>query len=340
MYGKIQRAMILRKSQRRLIAGVATCAALGALSMVAGNVTDIPPVLLALVAGAVLAHRTDVVPLAEGVNFTVRTILRIGIALIGVRLSAAQISELGLSTVLMAAGGVFLMLTAGTLVAMAFGLPRGRSILSAGAVGICGASAALAISTVLPRNPAQERYTVTTVALVTALSTVAMLVYPLIGRLLDFNQLEAGIFFGASIHDVTQVAGAGAMVSPATAAAAVATKLVRISCLAPAVAAILFLASRRGTCVVDAGAPPVVPLFLVGFAVIATAANLGLLTAVQRGFLSDAATFCLVAATAALGMKTSLRLLVAEGWRPLAAMVAQTCLLAAYVIGCIYLFQI
>ncbi|EQB03081.1 YeiH family protein, partial [Sphingobium sp. HDIP04] len=222
------------------VSGVVICAAIAWLSMLAGNATGIPPVLLALIVGAALAHRFDVDPLGEGVNFTVRTILRTGIALIGVRLSVAQIAELGISTVLVAAGGVLLMLSAGTVIAMAFGLPRGRSILSAGAVGICGASAALAISTVLPPHPAQERQTVTTVALVTALSTAAMLIYPLIGRMLGLGQLETGIFFGASIHDVTQVAGAGAMVSPATTTAAVATKLVRVSCLAPVVAAILF----------------------------------------------------------------------------------------------------
>ncbi|WP_031293375.1 putative sulfate exporter family transporter, partial [Sphingobium sp. HDIP04] len=89
----------------------------------------------------------------------------------------------------------------------------------------------------------------------------------------------------------------------------------------------------------DAGAPPAIPVFLVGFALIAAAANFGLLPPPLRGFLSASATFCLVAATAALGMKTSLRLLLAEGWRPLAAMTAQTLLLAAYVIGCIFLFK-
>ncbi|NYI23597.1 YeiH family protein [Sphingobium indicum] len=339
MHNPVLRQRLHFGPRQLAVSGVVICAAIAWLSMLAGNATGIPPVLLALIAGAALAHRFDVAPLGEGVNFTVRTILRAGIALIGVRLSVAQIAELGISTVLVAAGGVLLMLSAGTVIAMAFGLPRGRSILSAGAVGICGASAALAISTVLPPHPAQERQTVTTVALVTALSTAAMLIYPLIGRMLGLGQLETGIFFGASIHDVTQVAGAGAMVSPATTTAAVATKLVRVSCLAPVVAAILFLGARRGVAAADAGAPPAIPVFLVGFALIAAAANFGLLPPALRGFLSASATFCLVAATAALGMKTSLRLLLAEGWRPLAAMTAQTLLLAAYVIGCIFLFK-
>lgn len=308
--------------------------------MLVGEVAALPPVLLALVAGAAIAHRANVAPLAEGIDFTVRTILRIGIALIGVRLSVAQIAELGVSTVLVAVGGVALMLTAGTLIAMALGLSRSRSILSAGAVGICGASAALALSSVLPRHKNGERQAVATVALVTALSTIAMLVYPVIGRLLELGPIEAGIFFGASIHDVTQVAGAGAMISSEATTAAVAAKLVRVFCLAPVVAAVLLFSAHRSDSARDGSAPPLIPFFLVGFLLIAAAANLDLIGTALRGSISNAATFCLVAATAALGMKTSLGALLGEGWRPVAAMIAQTILLAAYVLGCIFLFNL
>jgi uncharacterized integral membrane protein (TIGR00698 family) len=230
------------------------------------------------------------------------------------------------------------MLSMGTLMAMAFGLPRSRSLLSAGAVGICGASAALAISTVLPHREAQERQTATTVALVTVLSTAAMLLYPLLGRFLSLGPLEAGIFFGAAIHDVTQVAGAGAMISSDAATAAIATKLVRVACLAPVVAAIAMIGARYATSSHRGATPPPVPFFLVGFALVAAAANLGLLSEAFRHFLSEAATFCLVAATAALGIKTSLRQILVDGWRPLAAMLAQTLLLASYAIGCIVFF--
>lgn len=321
--------------------GFVACAILAGLSMLlADHARGIPAVLIALVAGVLIAQCFDIAPLAAGTDFTIRTILRIGIALIGVRLSVEQIGELGISTVLVAAGGVVLMLTAGTLIAMAFGLPRGRSVLSAGAVGICGASAALAISTVLPHREAHERQTVATVALVTALSTVAMLVYPLVGRFFGLGHLEAGIFFGASIHDVTQVAGAGAMVSPETATAAIATKLVRVACLAPVVAAIVLIGARRAETSRSASTPPVVPFFLIGFALVAAAANLGLVSAPLRSLLSETATFCLVAATVALGLKASPRQILKEGWRPLAAMVAQTLLLAIYAIGCIHFFEL
>lgn len=320
----------------RALPGIAVCAVLASLSMLLTlALPALPAVLIALIAGMMTAHHRYVACLSPGADLTARTVLRIGIALIGVRFSVEQIAELGIAAIAVAAGGVCLMLSAGTLVAMAFGLSRSRSLLSAGAVGICGASAALAISTVLPHRQAQERQTATTVALVTTLSTAAMLLYPLVGHLLGFSPLASGIFFGAAIHDVTQVASAGAMISAETATAAIATKLVRVACLAPVVAAIAMMGARYAASLHRGASPPAVPFFLVGFAFVAAAANLGLLSAPLRDTLSQAATFCLVSATAALGIKTSPRQILADGWRPPAAMLAQTLLLAAYAVGCI-----
>ncbi|MDK2770529.1 MAG: putative sulfate exporter family transporter [Sphingomonas sp.] len=322
------------------LGGFALCGGIAALSMIAGSASATPPVLIALIIGMALAHLVDVSPAAAGTEFTARAILRLGIAFLGVRLSIDQIAALGASAVLISAGAVLLMLSAGTGLALLLGMPRSRSILSAGAVGICGASAALAISTVLPADPARERQTIATVALATALSTIAMLLYPMIALRLGFDQIEAAIFFGASIHDVSQVAGAGAMISPDAASAAVATKLVRVACLAPAVAAILFLSTRFGTKDGQSTPPRSSFFFLIGFALMAAGSNLGAITGYFREGFSQAATFCLVAATAALGLKSSIGALMSEGWRPLIVMVVQTLLLAAYVIGAIHFLRI
>lgn len=128
--------------------------------------------------------------------------------------------------------------------------------------------------------------------------------------------------------------------SPDTATAAIATKLARVSCLAPAVAAILLLGDTRSQDMPDAPRQPFIPIFLLGFALLAIAANTGLMPESLRSGLSATASFLLVVATAALGMKTPLGLLVEDGWRPLSAMFAQTALLALYVIACINIFRL
>ena len=114
-------------------------------------------------------------------------------------------------------------------------------------MAICGASAALAIAAVLPRREDSDRNTMVTIIGVAALSTVAMILYPLVAQALGMDERTAGVFLGASIHDVAQVVGAGFMISPDAAETATIVKLTRVVCLAPAVAvlALLFRAPRR-----------------------------------------------------------------------------------------------
>jgi len=210
-------------------------------------------------------------------------------------------------------------------------------VLSAGAVGICGASAALAISSVLPSTPERQRETVFTIAAVTTLSTVVMLLYPVLARLVGFDETQAGIFFGASIHDVVQVVGAGELVSTHAATTATATKLVRVACLAPAAIFIGLWAVRGCGKGAAKSSSPIVPWFLIGFALLAALANSGWIGRDGIALLSGAATICLVVAVGALGMKTSVRELMGAGWRPMLAVVLQTLLIGAYALAAVWL---
>ena len=119
-------------------------------------------------------------------------------------------------------------------------------VLSGGAVAICGASAALAIASVLPRHEESERDTILTVVSITALSTLAMILYPIFATSVGLDHVRAGIFIGGTIHDVAQVVGAGYMISPETGDVATYVKLLRVAMLLPAVFAIAFVLARTG----------------------------------------------------------------------------------------------
>ncbi|WP_332699834.1 putative sulfate exporter family transporter, partial [Halalkalibacter lacteus] len=82
-------------------------------------------------------------------------------------------------------------------------------LLSGGATAICGASAAMAISAALPPDDRKERLTGFTIIGVSTLSTVAMVLYPIVSQLFGFGDHQAGLFIGATVHDVAQVVGAG-----------------------------------------------------------------------------------------------------------------------------------
>ena len=161
---------------------------------------------------------------------------------------------------------------------IAFGLAASRffgfryrfAFLSAGAVAICGASAALAIAAVLPKDERSDDRLVFTVVGVTILSTVAMIVYPIVSGVLGFDDMTAGIYLGATIHDVAQVVGAGFSISPEAGETATLVKLLRVAMLAPVV--ILAALVLRQVKDVDSleSRPPLIPGFVLAFILLAT----------------------------------------------------------------------
>ena len=208
-------------------------------------------------------------------------------------------------------------------------------VLSGGATAICGASAALALSAVLPRSREQERFTLVVVVSVTALSTVAMLVYPLIAKALHLSPALAGLFLGGSIHDVAQVLGAGTLMGPAVADQAIVVKLLRISLLALIVMAVSVssIGGRARPEDSTQARPPLLPGFLQAFIVFVALNSLGWIPpALQQG-INDASRACLVVAIAALGVKTSLARLAGVGWRAFALLLIETAWLAAVVLA-------
>src|SRR5205085_5342769 len=125
------------------------------------------------------------------------------------RITIAEVAALGWTTVALVIVSVSLTILAGILLARAMKLGSAFGTLTGGAVAICGASAALAIASILPRHKNAERDASFTVIGVTALSTLAMIVYPIVAGAFGFDHRAAGIFIGATVHDVAQVVGAG-----------------------------------------------------------------------------------------------------------------------------------
>jgi uncharacterized integral membrane protein (TIGR00698 family) len=202
-------------------------------------------------------------------------------------------------------------------------LTRAQLVLSGGAVAICGASAALAISAVTPRDKDGERFTLMVVVSVTVLSTVAMVAYPLVARVLGLPPHLAGLFLGGTIHDVAQVVGAGYTLGQETGDYATVVKLFRVSMLALVVVVIstLFKAERERASRTpdgDGNSPSqaLVPWFLWLFVALVIANSLQLVPASLHQDLGDASRACLVVAIAALGVKTSFAQLARAGWKP------------------------
>ena len=172
-----------------------------------------PAMLYALLFGMAFNFLTEDERFAAGIYFASRHVLRIGVALLGLRITTGDVMDLGWPVVGLIVVSVTATILIGGMIGRLFGLRGDQSVLSAGAVAICGASAALAIASVLPTHKDHERNTILTVAGVTALSTIAMVAYPVFVTWIGYDNVTAGVFLGATIHDVAQVVGAGYIIS-------------------------------------------------------------------------------------------------------------------------------
>lgn len=296
-----------------------------------------PQLLYALFFGMAFNFAANGEKVKAGIDFASRQILRFGVALLGARITFEQISGLGTVPILMVIGGVVLTIIFGAVLGRLLGRPRIEGLLTGGAVAICGASAALAISAVMPKTEENQRFTLFTVVGVTTLSTLAMIAYPTIVRALDLDAGAASVFLGGTIHDVAQVVAAGYMISPEVGDGATFVKLLRVAMLLPVVLVFSMLFRIGGS---DRGArPPLLPGFLVGFALLVVINSFGIIPKVAVDVFSGLSRWCLVVAIAALGVKTSLQQLASLGWRPVLMLAADTVFLAGLILGGLLLLR-
>jgi uncharacterized integral membrane protein (TIGR00698 family) len=292
-----------------------------------------PAMLMALLLGIAFHFLAEEGRCVEGINVTARQVLRFGVALLGARISVELLIGLGPRLISLVIAGVILTILFGWLGARLLGRGWRFGLLTGGSVAICGASAAMAIAAILPRNEHSESNLIFTVLGVTVLSTIAMIVYPVITSLAGLDPLQTGVFLGGTIHDVAQVVGAGFSISDETGETATLVKLIRVTMLAPVVLGFALGIRMRGLEENTGGKrPPLVPGFVIAFLVLAAINSLGLVPTWLSAGLGDVSRWALLIAIAAVGMKTSLRTILDVGGQAIALIVAETIFLAGFIL--------
>lgn len=256
----------LAEPARRLAPGILACAVIALAAQFLSDHYGAPTLLMALLLGIAFQFLAEEGPAVPGVAYTGRTILRLGVALLGARMSFDLLLGIGLDTIALCILAVAATIGFAMIAARLLGRGWRIALLTGGSVAICGASAAMAIAAVLPKNEFSERNLVFTVISVMLLSTFAMVAYPIICSALGLDDQATGIFLGATIHDVAQVVGAGFSVSDTAGEAATLVKLFGVTLLAPVVLC-YSLAIRRlvPEATVSGARPPLVPGFVLGF---------------------------------------------------------------------------
>ncbi len=299
-----------------------------------------PPMLMALLLGIALHFLAEEGPCVEGIAFASRTVLRIGVALLGVRISLELMLDLGAELIATVVAAVICTILFGLLGARLLGRGWRFGLLTGGAVAICGASAAIAISAVLPKNEHSERNLIFTVLAITVLSTVAMICYPILGRSLGLDDPGIGLFLGGTIHDVAQVVGAGFSVSESAGEVATLVKLIRVAMLAPVVVVISLTVRRQaGAGAAGGPRPPLLPGFVAGFLALAALNSAGMIPTPFLSALAGLSGWALLTAIAAVGMRTSLRRIVDVGGQAIALLLAESLFIAVFVLAGLALLE-
>jgi uncharacterized integral membrane protein (TIGR00698 family) len=316
---------------RELAPGISVSLVVAAAATFLSEHYGAPVMLFALLLGLSLNFLAGEGKCKAGIEFTARTVLRLGVCLLGMRITLEQIVGLGWKPVALVVTLVVVTILVSVVAAKALGFQRLFGMLTGGATAICGASAALALAAALPNHPQKERAVLFTVIGVSALSTLAMILYPMIANWFALSPELAGVFLGATIHDVAQVVGAGYSMSPETGDTATVVKLMRVAMLLPVIVVAAMITRMQGA---ETGGqrPPLLPWFAVGFLILACINSTGWVPSLVQGGINELSRWCLVVSIAALGMKTQLKELATVGIKPILLMIGETAFLAALVL--------
>ena len=292
-----------------------------------------PAMLMALLFGISLNFLSSDSKCELGITFSARTILRLGISLLGLRISISMISELGWSIIIVVVSSVIATIIFGLLVARIFNHGPKFAFLSSGSVAICGASAAIAISTILPHDERSEERLVFTVAGVTILSTIAMIFYPIFTDYMEYSPKNSGIFIGSTIHDVAQVIGAGFTISKETGDVAILVKLIRVAMLAPVIFVTTIIIRKINS--VKQGHQnyqPLFPGFIVVFIILAIINSMGFLPHTLTSLAAKTSSWALLIAISAVGMKTQIKEVLNVGLPAISLLFTETIFIALFII--------
>lgn len=302
--------------------------------------SPVSPVLLAVVLGLLIRNIAGLPKSFEGgLRLCLRRILRIGVALLGIKLSISAVGSIGLQALPVVLGCITVAILVVTWLSRLVKIPSVLGSLIAVGTSICGVSAVIAAGSATNADEDEISYGV---AVITLFGTIALFTYPFLAHwLFNGNPEQVGLFLGTAIHDTSQVAGAGLMYqlyydSPLTLEVAATTKLLR-NIFMGIVIPVMAVSFQRRRAVVKTAKLPVpwlkwsqsVPMFLVGFLALAALRSIGDIGQKPFGFLqteswsafisftSTLSIFMLTTAIASVGLGTNISKLKILGWKPL-----------------------
>lgn len=269
-----------------------------------------------------------------GIKFALQRFLRLGIVLLGLRLSMQDVAAIGVSALLLVVACITIALALAFIAGRLFHVPAKLALLIGVGTAICGNSAIVATAPVVD---AKEEDVSFAVATITIFGVLAVILYPVIGQALALSDRVFGMWAGTAVNDTSQVVAVGAAYSPLALSVATVVKLTRNTLMAPLIV-LIGLIYRRSQSGADRARPAVaagslIPWFVLGFLALSLVRTAGVAAGIlpasvdQPGglqaaasvlkLLDEAAKFAILMALAGVGLGTDIRSLQRTGLTPL-----------------------
>ena len=308
------------------------------LGLFLAELLDFSSVLVTLVIGILLNPLIDHPAIANRVNpglqFSLELPLQIGTGLLGLKITDELLKLMSPSIIVLIIAGVLLTLGVSVLANRFIKWSSLEAAMTGAGVAICGASAMMAMSLVLKKGQMRQESLISLIMTVIGLSAIAMVIYPLIVKLLGFNDAMGGLIMGATIHQVSQVVGAGAVFGSEGMAVATMSKMLRVACLVPVmILFITFYGKNEETTNAKMNPFTYMPKFLYFFILLAAANVFGWIPETITPLLSTISNILILLAVAAIAVKTNLRSLLTVGWKPVLLMTIDSVFLFVWVVG-------
>ncbi|MCK0127604.1 putative sulfate exporter family transporter [Erythrobacter sp. F6033] len=315
-----------RFSISALFPGLLVAAVVSLAAAFLSQTYGIPLILAGLLLGLSLSFLSRDTRTHPGLDFASKTVLRGGIALLGLQVTLWQIAELGAAPFAALAIVMIAAIAGGLLMARLVRQPSEAGLLAGGATAICGVSAALALYGVIGQKRVDQGQFAVTLVGISLASAAALSIYPTLAIWLNLTDAQAGFLTGAAIHDVAQAIGGGFAVSDQAGAYATVVKLARVALLAPLVACVALILRYRSK---SEGAQSDLPSFLLPGFIVLFLAVLTLNSFLEipqevQGLGLTASKAMLLLAVTATAMRSRLELLLDSGWRSVAPILGAT----------------
>jgi uncharacterized integral membrane protein (TIGR00698 family) len=297
---------------------------------------NIEYVLWAILFGLVVSNTIGVPEICDAGIDTYEFWLKAGIVLLGVRFVLGDVVRLGGVSLACVVLELAVSIAVMTVLGRAFRLsPKLTSLLSIGA-SICGVSAIIAAKGAIDADDEDASYAI---AAILALGAVSLFVFPLIGQALGLSDHAYGLWVGLAVDNTAEATAAGALYSETAGRFAVLAKTTRNATIGFVVLGYALYWVRKG------GASRIAhtgtflwekfPKFVLGFLVVSGLATFGAFTKGQTADIANLSRWAFLFTFAGIGLRTNLRAIVRQGWRPLAVGVAGECVIALLTLGMI-----